>query len=75
MDDPFDLLTGDSPAMAEVRRLGRLAAGARATVLLLGALAQEIHRAANAFAAALAAMGVRKGDRVAGPPASQRGRC
>jgi len=52
MDDPFGLLIGDSAAMAEVRRLGRLAAGARATVLLLGEsgtgkelMARAIHRA------------------------------
>ncbi|HWI63744.1 MAG TPA: sigma 54-interacting transcriptional regulator [Symbiobacteriaceae bacterium] len=52
MDDPFERLIGQSPAMAEIRRLGRLAARSRATVLLLGEsgtgkelLARAIHQA------------------------------
>ena len=54
MDDPFDTLIGESPAMVELRRLGRLAARSRATVLLTGEtgtgkelMARAIHRGSD----------------------------
>ncbi|HYF95768.1 MAG TPA: sigma 54-interacting transcriptional regulator [Symbiobacteriaceae bacterium] len=54
MDDPFDTLIGQSRAVAELRRLGRLASRSRATVLLSGEtgtgkelMAKAIHRASD----------------------------
>jgi transcriptional regulator with PAS, ATPase and Fis domain len=54
MADPFARLIGESRAMAEVRRLGRLAARSLATVLLLGEsgtgkelMARAIHEASD----------------------------
>ncbi|MDF2628165.1 MAG: norR 27 [Symbiobacteriaceae bacterium] len=54
MTDPFARLIGNSSAMVELRRLGRLAAGSSATVLLLGEsgtgkelMARAIHAASG----------------------------